>query len=258
MTTLDPFASLRLALSGQDPTAEEAGVRIDHSRRERTGAPEVVYGQGKSIDQIVAAVQRLVTEEGRALVARLDQDLAEPVTELLSAAGFDIETNIIARTVTVASPGITIQKTGGRVGILTAGSSDRPQALEAAAVLEEMGCEICVRYDMGVAGLHRLVAPLQEVLAFDPDALIVAAGMDGVLPGVVSGLVALPVVALPTSTGYGFGGEGLGALTTMLQACSPGIAVVNIDNGIGAGVMAGLIANRAAAQRSRTIAARNS
>jgi NCAIR mutase (PurE)-related protein len=95
-----------------------------------------------------------------------------------------------------------------------------------------------------------LVAPLRETISFDPDALIVAAGMDGVLPGVVSGLIPLPVVALPTSTGYGFGGEGLGALTTMLQACAPGIAVVNIDNGIGAGIMAGRIANRAAAQRS--------
>jgi NCAIR mutase (PurE)-related protein len=88
------------------------------------------------------------------------------------------------------------------------------------------------------------------MMEFDPDALIVAAGMDGVLPGVISGLVALPIVGLPTSTGYGFGGEGLGAMTTMLQACAPGIAVVNIDNGIGAGVMAGLIANRAASQRS--------
>ena len=105
-------------------------------------------------------------------------------------------------------------------------------------------------HDVGVAGLHRLVSPLRNMIAFDPDALIVAAGMDGVLPGVISGLVPIPIVALPTSTGYGFGGEGLGAMTTMLQACAPGIAVVNIDNGVGAGVMAGLIANRAASQRS--------
>jgi NCAIR mutase (PurE)-related protein len=122
--------------------------------------------------------------------------------------------------------------------------------MEAAAVLHEMGCEMQSAQDVGVAGLHRLVTPLRTMVEFDPDALIVAAGMDGVLPGVISGLVAIPIVALPTSTGYGFGGAGLGAMTTMLQACAPGIAVVNIDNGIGAGIMAGLIANRAASQRS--------
>ena len=250
MTTIDPFADLRLALRDEGTTSEETGVRIDRSRRERTGAPEVIYGQGKTNDQVVTAIRRLVEIEGRALVARIDPGLIESIVGSLAAFAIETMHDPLGRTLLACTPGVEPPSSGGRVGIITAGSSDRPQALEAAAVLAEMGCQTLVRYDMGVAGLHRLVQPLREVLAFDPDALIVAAGMDGVLPGVVSGLLPLPVVALPTSTGYGFGGDGLGALTTMLQACSPGIAVVNIDNGIGAGVMAGLIANRAAHQRS--------
>jgi pyridinium-3,5-biscarboxylic acid mononucleotide synthase len=250
MTRIDPFEDLRRALSSQDETAEESAVRIDRSRRLRTGAPEVIYGQGKSVDQIVTAVQRIVEIEGRALVARLDHGLAGPLTNQLAERDIESIRSPYGHTLLARRPGVQPPSTGGRVGVVTAGSSDRPQASEAVAILEEMGCATIVRFDMGIAGLHRLVEPLREVLAFDPDSLIVAAGMDGVLPGVVSGLVSLPVVALPTSTGYGFGGEGVGALTTMLQACAPGIAVVNIDNGIGAGVMAGLIANRAAAQRS--------
>ncbi len=250
MTFVDPFDDLLQALQNQDSISEESGVRIDPSRRRRTGAPEVVYGKGKTFDQIVTAVRRLVAVEGRALVARVDPMHVSSISEALKALQIASTYDHTGATLVAFEPGSEHPVNGGRVGILTAGSSDRPQALEACAVLTEMGCQTCLRFDMGIAGLHRLVQPLREVLMFDPDVLIVAAGMDGVLPGVVSGLVPLPVVALPTSTGYGFGGDGLGALTTMLQTCSPGIAVVNIDNGIGAGVMAGLIANRAAAQRS--------
>lgn len=250
MTATDPFGDLLRALRGGDETTEESGVRIDRSRRARTGAPEVIYGQGKSVGQIVAAVKRSLEVEGRALTARIDPEDAASIVAELAAASIESRHDPAANTLLAWTEGAASRSSGGRVGILTAGSSDRPQALEATAVLAEMGCQTCIRFDMGVAGLHRLVNPLREMVAFDPDALIVAAGMDGILPGVVSGLVSLPVVALPTSTGYGFGGGGIGALTTMLQTCAPGIAVVNIDNGIGAGIMAGLIANRAAAQRS--------
>lgn len=250
MTMLDPFDDLIRALHDDDDISEELGVRIDPSRRRRTGVPEVVYGKGKTFDQIVTAVQRLVAVEGRALVARVDPVHVNSIAEALTALQIESTYDPAGCTLVAFLSGVEHPIDGGRVGILTAGSSDRPQALEACAVLTEMGCQTSLRFDMGIAGLHRLVQPLREVLKFDPDVLIVAAGMDGVLPGVVSGLVPLPVVALPTSTGYGFGGEGTGALTTMLQSCSPGIAVVNINNGIGAGVMAGLIANRAASQRS--------
>jgi NCAIR mutase (PurE)-related protein len=250
MNRPDPFADLVAALSSNIDSTEIAGVRIDTSRRPRTGTPEIVYGKGKSADQISTAMQRLLDIEGRALAARIDVHQAEAVEALLVDENVEVRYDAIGRALTAAVSGQMPSPAGGRVGLVSAGSSDRPQVAEASAVLYEMGCEIQSVHDVGVAGLHRLIAPLRLMMGFDPDALIVAAGMDGVLPGVISGLVAIPIVGLPTSTGYGFGGEGLGAMTTMLQACAPGIAVVNIDNGIGAGVMAGLIANRATSQRS--------
>ena len=114
---------------------------------------------------------------------------------------------------------------------------------------EEMGSRVLTAWDVGVAGLHRLVEPLERFAAEDVDAIVVAAGMDGALPSVVAGLVDVPVIGLPTAIGYGFGAAGVGALTTMLQSCAPGLVVVNIDNGIGAGATAALIANRAASGR---------
>jgi hypothetical protein len=135
--------------------------------------------------------------------------------------------------------------------VITAGTSDAPWAEEAALLCREMGCQVYSVHDVGVAGIHRLWAPLHQLLEeVKVDVLIVAAGMDGALPSVVSGLVDVPVIGLPTSVGYGFGGKGEAALLSMLQTCSPGMAVVNIDNGIGAGAIAGLIANRMAAARS--------
>jgi len=121
---------------------------------------------------------------------------------------------------------------------------------EAVAVAREMGAAVRSFHDVGVAGIHRLTRPLEELRSFDPDCLIVAAGMEGALPSVVAGLVAVPVVGLPTSTGYGLGGDGTAAILGMLQTCSPGLSVVNVDNGIGAGVTAALVANRAALGRA--------
>ena len=136
--------------------------------------------------------------------------------------------------------------------MISAGTSDIPVAEEAALMAEEMGCEVTCIYDVGVAGLHRLVAPLRELITRGTDAIIVAAGMDGALPSVVAGLVAVPVIGLPTSIGYGLGGKGVAALLAMLQTCAPGLTVVNIDNGVGAGITAAMIANRVAEARTRT------
>ena len=136
--------------------------------------------------------------------------------------------------------------------MISAGTSDIPVAEEAALMAEEMGCEVTCIYDVGVAGLHRLVAPLRELITRGTDAIIVAAGMDGALPSVVAGLVAVPVIGLPTSIGYGLGGKGVAALLAMLQTCAPGLAVVNIDNGVGAGITAAMIANRVAEARAQT------
>jgi pyridinium-3,5-biscarboxylic acid mononucleotide synthase len=146
----------------------------------------------------------------------------------------------------IYQPGYTPARTGGRVGVLSAGTSDVPVAEEAALMAEEMGCQVTRVYDVGVAGLHRLLEPLRALLSSEVDVMIVAAGMDGALPSVVAGLVPVPVIGLPTSVGYGLGGRGVAALLSMLQTCAPGLSVVNIDNGIGAGSTAALIANRVA------------
>jgi NCAIR mutase (PurE)-related protein len=158
-----------------------------------------------------------------------------------------------ARAMVIYAPEFVVTPTGGHVGVLSAGTSDIPVADEAVLIAEEMGCRVTPIYDVGVAGLHRLVTPLRNLFADGVDVLIVAAGMDGALPSVVAGLVPVPVIGLPTSTGYGFGGKGVAALLSMLQTCAPGLAVVNIDNGVGAGSTAALIANRIALARRQQV-----
>ncbi|KAB8144838.1 nickel pincer cofactor biosynthesis protein LarB [Chloroflexia bacterium SDU3-3] len=223
---------------------------LDLLRAARTGVPEVVYAENKTPEQTVAIAQRMLDANGRALISRV----APPTLAALEAALGDAvvwERFTTARTVAIHRPGHEVTPNGGAVGVLTAGTSDIPTAEEAAALCREMGCAVHTAYDVGVAGLHRLFEPLRRMLDAPVDAIIVAAGMDGALPSVVAGLVDVPVVGLPTAVGYGFGGGGMGALTSMLQTCAPGLAVVNIDNGIGAGAMAGRIAARAGAARRR-------
>jgi NCAIR mutase (PurE)-related protein len=156
--------------------------------------------------------------------------------------------------VVLKRPSFAPPPSGGRVAVLTAGTSDVPYAEEAEVIATEMGCEVFSAYDVGVAGIHRLAEPLQAIRKRRADVVVVAAGMDGALPSVVSGLVDVPVIGLPTPIGYGLGGGGVAALLTMLQTCSPGLTVVNIGNGIGAGATAALIANRVAAARKGTAA----
>lgn len=154
-----------------------------------------------------------------------------------------------ARMAVLKKQGFAIERTGGRIGVLTAGTSDIPIAEEVKIVAEELGCEVFSSYDAGVAGLHRLFPPLREMIMRDVDVLVVIAGREGALPTVVSGLVDVPIIGVPTSIGYGYGGKGVSALMSMLQACSLGIAVVNIDGGVAAGAIAALIANRVARAR---------
>ncbi|MBO0888017.1 nickel pincer cofactor biosynthesis protein LarB, partial [Candidatus Bathyarchaeota archaeon] len=149
-----------------------------------------------------------------------------------------------------------VRHTGGRIGLLTAGTSDIPVAEEARIIAREMGCETKEFYDVGVAGLHRLFSPLSELLRWDADVVVVVAGREGALPTVVAGLVDIPLIAVPTSRSYGFGDRGIAALAAMLQSCSLGLAVVNIDSGVGAGSIGALIANRAAKGRAGRVGAR--
>jgi NCAIR mutase (PurE)-related protein len=228
----------------------------DFGRYDRKGIPEVILADRKTIEQSLAIARAFLERTGRAILSRVGPELEARVREEFAGTA-ELDWRPGSRCAVLRAAGAAARhrdaaavRTGGRVGILTAGTSDIPAADEAAMMVREMGCEVFAVNDLGVAGLHRLVEPLREMLEErDVDVLVVAAGMDGALPTVVAGLATVPVVGLPTSVGYGHGGSGEAALSAMLQSGAPGLCVVNIDNGIGAGCIAGMIANRAAHTR---------
>jgi len=231
------------AANGTTIAAVEDFARLDLDRQGRSGRPEVVYAAGKTVEQVVAVVGRLVAARGQALASRVDSAQYAAVAAAFTAPDYLVERRGDYPTVLVRRADFTPTPTGGHVGILTAGTSDLPVADEARAMAEAMGCRVTLVADVGVAGLHRLFEPLRDLLADDAAVLIVVAGMDGALPSVVAGLATVPTIGLPTSVGYGAGGGGIAALLSMLQTCAPGLTVVNIDNGIGAGASAAMIAN---------------
>ena len=215
-------------------------ARVDHHRCLRRGAPEVIYGEGKTAAQITAIVESMRQCGGNILVTRID---AEKATAVVAAVPGIVRRDIARMLVLEQSPPDCSRS--GIVHVLCAGTSDLPVAEEAALTAEFMGCRVERFFDVGVAGLHRLLglwSKLREASVY-----VVAAGMEGALPSVVAGLVERPVIALPTSVGYGAGFGGVAALLGMLNSCSPGISVVNIDNGFGAGYLAGIIARGAGA-----------
>jgi pyridinium-3,5-biscarboxylic acid mononucleotide synthase len=222
-------------------------IRPDPQREQRKGVPEIIFGETKEIGQIIAMAGHILAESGRAIISRVQPEAVEALRE--SFQTHTVRVHEAARAVVIYRPDYVRHSTGGHVGVISAGTSDIPVAEEAALIAEEMGCEITCIYDVGVAGLHRLLEPLRNLLSAEVDAIIVAAGMDGALPSVVAGLVPVPVLGLPTSTGYGMGGKGIAALLSMLQTCAPGLSVVNIDNGVGAGISAAMIANAVARAR---------
>jgi NCAIR mutase (PurE)-related protein len=213
---------------------------FDPRRSDRKDVPEIIYGEGKSPSVLAEIVSQALQDQDLLIVSRAGVGHLEAVR---AAVGADIVRYEKAASMLVAdrSPGRELR---GLIGILAAGTSDVRVAEEARVVAEAMGVAVTVAYDVGIAGPHRLLDPLQSMLDQGVDALIVVAGMEGALASVVSSLVDVPVIGVPTSVGYGAGGEGRGALLSMLQSCSPGLAVVNIDNGVGAGATAGLISLR--------------
>ena len=256
---LENLEKLLTAVAGGSLSPKEAAGRLtggkvryldefaalDLGRVARKGVPEVVYAPGKTAAQVAKICASVLEHSERVIVSSPDPEQESLLHETLP----NIPIRSAGRAL-VAGPGETAP-TGGRVVAISAGTSDLPVLEEAVAVAQEMGVAVESFHDVGVAGIHRLAAPLEEMRAFDPDCVVVAAGMEGALPSVVSALVAVPVVGLPTSAGYGLGGDGTAAILGMLQSCSPGLSVVNVDNGIGAGVAAALVANRAARGRER-------
>ncbi len=215
-------------------------AKPDFDRLRRRGMPEVIYGAGKTPEQ-VAAIMRALNDAGQnAFATRITPEQALSICKQLPAAVYCTEARILTCDV-VPLPAQT-----GKVAILCAGTSDLPVAEEAAITAERMGAKVIRMYDVGVAGLHRLMSRIE--LFSDSNAIVVVAGMEGALPSVVGGLIDKPVIACPTSIGYGASFGGFAALLGMLNSCASGVTVVNIDNGFGAGVAAALI-NRVATKQ---------
>ncbi|HIH43607.1 MAG TPA: nickel pincer cofactor biosynthesis protein LarB [Candidatus Methanoperedenaceae archaeon] len=223
-------------------------AKIDTCRELRVGIPEVIFAEGKTVEDIVSISKAQLESEGRAIATRASDVQKQALEGLAAIKSGEFSWNERARVAVIRK--VKVSKTGGRVGIVSAGNADIPVAEEAAITAQEMGCEVFRIYDVGVAGIHRLFPELQKLMGNGVDAIVVAAGREGALPTVVSGLVDVPVIGLPVSSGYGAGGRGEAALLTMLQSCSV-IAVVNIDAGFVAGAFAGKIANAVAKSRCK-------
>ena len=216
-------------------TDELAGfAHLDLDRARRRGYPEAVYCRGKTPEQVRAIAAGLRRADARTLFTRATAEHAAAVTAELPDALYAADCGVLAW------PPAPPEPAGGRVLVLTAGTADLPVAREALLTAQHLGRAADLVVDVGVAGLHRLLGRLDALRA--ARVIVVVAGMDGALPAVVAGLVAAPVVAVPTSTGYGASFEGLAPLLTMLNSCAPGVGVVNIDNGYGAGHLAAQIA----------------
>jgi NCAIR mutase (PurE)-related protein len=219
------------------PTHDLGFARVDLDRAARTGDPEVVYGAGKTPEQVVAILRALhkAHPERAVLATRLSDVALLHVESTLTGVVVDE----VARCVTLGP----LPSPAGKVVVVSAGTSDAPVAAEAALTASVHGAGVELVPDVGVAGLHRLLAVRSTLEA--ADCLVVVAGMEGALPSVVGGLVGVPLVAVPTSVGYGASFSGMAALLAMLNSCAPGVTVVNIDNGFGAGVFAARVARRA-------------
>jgi len=221
----------------QDPLVDLGFAKVDTHRAHRTGDPEVVFAQGKAPAQTLSIMRTLqrAHPERAVLATRVD----EATAALLKANLPDVVVDPLGRTAVVGP----LPPSGGTVLVICAGTSDLPVAAEAATTARVYGAEAQTISDVGVAGIHRLLAVREQLQT--ADALVVVAGMEGALPSVVGGLTGVPVVAVPTSVGYGASFGGLAALLAMLNSCAPGVTVVNIDNGFGAAVHASRIARNA-------------
>ena len=221
-------------------------AKIDIDRGTRKGTPEIVFAESKKIHETKEIVKRILEKNGSVLVSRIrDSDYDAIVSYARDELSAHVTSGRNSTTVLFSTDGKNAAPTdGGTVGILAAGTSDVGVAEEARIVCQAMGCRCIVQYDVGVAGMQRVFPMLKRMVSEGADCIIVVAGMEGALATLVSSLVDMPVIGVPTSVGYGYGEKGIGALASMLQSCSLGMAVVNIDGGVAAGGMAASIANR--------------
>lgn len=217
-------------------------ARIDIGRKNRRGIPEVVFAEKKQYSEIEKIIRKTLSRSDSVVVSRIKKTDYSRVVSFLKKSKLKFQKGKNNTTLLIFNK--SIKKSKGKVGILAAGTSDIGVAEEARLMLESMSIECICSYDVGVAGIHRVFPKLKELVENDVDVIIVVAGMEGALATVVSSLVDVPVIGVPVSVGYGYGEKGMAALASMLQSCSLGLSVVNIDNGIGAGAVAGSIVNQ--------------
>jgi NCAIR mutase (PurE)-related protein len=244
-TVLEQVHAGRLSVEAALERMHESAVadlgyaQVDLQRRQRCGFPEVIFCEGKTPEWVEGVVRRLVEAKQDCLATRVNTEQSAHLAELFPQA----EQDRLARTFWLPVPG-SQRTTAGRAIVLTAGTSDLPVAMEAVVTARALGCDVKLLADVGVAGIHRLLRHREQFTG--ADVIVVVAGMDGALPSVVGGLVDCPVIAVPTSVGYGAAFQGVAPLLTMLNACSANVVVVNIDSGFKGGYVAALIARRAA------------
>ena len=220
----------------------EGFVKIDINRRKRRGIPEVVFAETKELSEIKKIIKKTLEKTNSVIVSRIKEEDYSKIKTYAKKLKVKIKTGKKSSTLLLFNN--PIKSKGGKIGIITAGTSDIGVAEESRLMCEAMNCKCITSYDVGVAGIQRIFPVLKEMINEDVDCIIVAAGMEGALATLVATLVDIPIIGIPTSIGYGYGEKGIAALASMLQSCSLGLSVVNIDNGIAAGGIAANIANR--------------
>lgn len=219
-------------------------ARLDIGRESRRGLPEIILAEHKEYADTVKIAVAAAGRSGQVVVSRIKKRDLKRLVAALQKKGLKVEVGKNSTTILAIQKPTTQQR--GTIGVVAAGTSDIGVAEESRLVAEAMGCKVITSYDVGIAGIHRLFPVLKDMLSKNVGAIVVVAGMEGALASVVASMVDVPVIGVPTSVGYGFGSEGVAALASMLQSCTLGLVVVNIDNGVGAGAFAASIAKKMA------------
>ena len=217
-------------------------AQIDTGRRNRKGIPEIILAERKELLDLKKIIKKTLTKNNEVLISRIKQKDYTKILEFAKKNKYKIKNG--KNTTALLIYKNKIKKLGGKVGIIAAGTSDIGVGEEARLICESMNCDCLSSYDVGIAGLHRIFPVMKQFIESEVDVIIVVAGMEGALASIVSSIADIPVIGVPTSIGYGYGEKGVAALASMLQSCSLGLTVVNIDNGVGAGAAAANIANR--------------
>lgn len=225
----------------------EGFAKIDINRKARRGIPEIIFAETKELDETKKIIKKTLEKTNSVIVSRIKKKDYSKIVEFAKRLKVKVEIGKNSSSILLFKK--PIKEKGGKVGILTAGTSDIGVAEESRLVCKAMSCKSITSYDVGVAGIQRVFPILKEMINEDVDCIIVAAGMEGALATLVSTMVDIPIIGVPTSVGYGYGEKGIAALASMLQSCSLGLSVVNIDNGIAAGGIAANIANRSARKK---------